>query len=336
VDGAKKKLNFVYDWRARRRSKIVSTWNGSAFNPASTNRFVYDDWNLIAEVGATNNLIRSYLWGMDLSGTMQGAGGVGGLAAVNVLNTGVHFPAYDGNGNVSALVKGTDGTISAQYEYGAFGELIRSSGTAAASNPCRFSTKWTDDESDFLYYGYRLYNSSSGRWLNRDPIGEAGGVNLYGFINDSPLAGIDAIGLCQCKCKKVKGGPVSDRVYPGGPLGTTIRLTLIVPWQVEVTGDASKCHCRYIDDGSITATFFFRSQQIQEKTKSFPYVVTPLQPCESFQDYPGVYEIPPNWPDFSYSLRFNIKVTYECQDEDYSNTISDTVNVNGLYISIRQ
>jgi hypothetical protein len=135
VDGAKRKLDFVYDWRGRRRSKVVSTWNGSAFTAQSTNRFVYDDWNLVAELDSANNLSRSYLWGLDLSGTIQGAGGVGGLVALNVVTNGVHFAAFDGNGNVSGLVKGTDGTISAQYEYGPFGELIRSSGTVATANP---------------------------------------------------------------------------------------------------------------------------------------------------------------------------------------------------------
>src|SRR5713226_5716326 len=195
VDGAKKKLDFVYDWRGRRRSKVVSTWSGSAFNPASTNRFVYDDWNLVADLDATNNLIRSYVWGLDLSGTMQGAGGVGGLVAVNIATNGVHFVAYDGNGNVSGLVKGTDGTVSAQYEYGPFGELIRSSGTAAAANPCRFSTKFTDDESDFLYYGYRYYNPAGGRWLSRDISGEFGGLDLYTYAFNSPAIYFDANGL---------------------------------------------------------------------------------------------------------------------------------------------
>jgi RHS repeat-associated protein len=202
VDGAKKKLDFVYDWRGRRRSKVVSTWSGSTFNPTSTNRFVYDNWNPVAEVDAANNLVRSYLWGMDLSGSMQGAGGVGGLVAVSIVTNGVHFAAYDGNGNVSGLVSGTNGAISAQYEYGTFGELIRSSGTAATANPCRFSTKYTDDESDFLYYGYRSYKPGTGRWINRDPLGEAGSFNLYCFVRDDPVDRGDPLGLVDCAALK--------------------------------------------------------------------------------------------------------------------------------------
>ena len=49
------------------------------------------------------------------------------------------------NGNVSGLVDSADGTLDAKYEYGAYGEPLRVSGTTiAADNPFRFSTKYTD------------------------------------------------------------------------------------------------------------------------------------------------------------------------------------------------
>jgi RHS repeat-associated protein len=80
---------------------------------------------------------------------------------------------------VAALVKGTDGTISAQYEYGPFAEPIRVTGPMGKTNPIRFSSKYTDDESDFLNYGHRYYNPSTGRWLNRDPIGEGAFLNIF-------------------------------------------------------------------------------------------------------------------------------------------------------------
>jgi RHS repeat-associated protein len=158
-----------------------------------TSKYIYDAWNLVAEVDGANNLVRSYIWGNDLSGSLQGAGGVGGLLAVKPLSGAAHFAAYDGNGNVSALVDGSTGSISAQYEYGPFGELIRASGPMAA-NPLRFSTKYADDETDFIYYGYRFYNPSTGRWPNRDPIGEKGGLNLYVFAHNTPINAFDPDG----------------------------------------------------------------------------------------------------------------------------------------------
>ena len=59
----------------------------------------------------------------------------------------------------------------------------------------RFSTKYTDDESDLLYYGYRYYNPSTGAWLSRDPIQESGGDNLYVLLLGDPLDCMDILGL---------------------------------------------------------------------------------------------------------------------------------------------
>jgi RHS repeat-associated protein len=197
--GSKRRLEFEYDWQGRRIKKKVTNLDTSSV--LLDTKFLYDGWNLIAELNATNNaVIRSYMWGLDLSGAMQGAAGVGGLLVVNDTANGVNFAAYDGNGNVAALVKGTDGTISAQYEYGPFAdgpfaEPIRVTGPMGKANPIRFSSKYTDDESDFLYYGHRYYNPSTGRWLNRDPIRERGGINLYCFVNNDPPNGIDLHGL---------------------------------------------------------------------------------------------------------------------------------------------
>ena len=65
----------------------------------------------------------------------------------------------------------------------------------AKANPLRFSTKYQDDETDLLYYGYRYYNASTGRWLSHDPIGERGGRNLYAFTGNDPVGDYDALGL---------------------------------------------------------------------------------------------------------------------------------------------
>jgi len=103
--------------------------------------------------------------------------------------------AYDGNGNVAGLFAATDGSNTARYEYGPFGEPLRSTGPLAAANPVRWSSKVTDDESGLVYFGYRYYCSATGRWPNRDPIGELGGRNLYGFINNNPVNKFDLLGL---------------------------------------------------------------------------------------------------------------------------------------------
>jgi RHS repeat-associated protein len=77
---------------------------------------------------------------------------------------------------------------------GPFGEVIRATGPMARANPFRFSTKYQDDESDLLYYGYRYYTAGTGRWLCEDPTGSRGGLNLYGFIDGDPGDYFDDIG----------------------------------------------------------------------------------------------------------------------------------------------
>ncbi len=152
-----------------------SEYSGASGSYVLTNdvKFLCDGMHCTAELNATNNaLLRSYLWGSDVSGTMTGAGGVGGLLEINSVSNGVHFCAYDGNGNVTALVKGTDGTSSANYEFGPFGEAIRTTGPMAKENPYRFSTKQTDDATDLMHYEFRIYRPATGRWLSRDPFGE--------------------------------------------------------------------------------------------------------------------------------------------------------------------
>jgi RHS repeat-associated protein len=65
----------------------------------------------------------------------------------------------------------------------------------ALNNPFRFSTKFQEPETGLLYYGYRYYNPPTGRWINRDPIGEAGGFNLGGFTHNNPVQNTDSTGL---------------------------------------------------------------------------------------------------------------------------------------------
>jgi RHS repeat-associated protein len=198
---SKRKLEFAYDYQGRRIQKDVCTNNPSTltYELSTRTKFAYDGWNLLATLTSDLRPLTSFTWGLDLSGSEQGAGGVGGLLwESEISNTQIidsHFPAYDGNGNVMTLVKSSDGTESARYEYGPFGELLRATGPMALANPFRFSTKFQDDETGLIYYGYRYYNASTGRWLDLDPINENGGINLYAFIENNSANWNDILGL---------------------------------------------------------------------------------------------------------------------------------------------
>ncbi|MFA6960548.1 MAG: RHS repeat-associated core domain-containing protein [Opitutaceae bacterium] len=196
----RQRLEFNYDAAGRRVVKRVlneavspGTWTLSA-----ETRFLYDGWNLLAEFEISNSqfvMKRSFTWGLDLTGSMTAAGGIGGLLQITDYITGAsYFPTYDGNGNVATLVNADTGTLGASYEYNAFGEPLRATGAYAKANPFRFSAKFTDNETGLIYYGHRYYDAHNGRFINRDPIEERGGMNLYGFCGNDGVNQWDYLG----------------------------------------------------------------------------------------------------------------------------------------------
>jgi RHS repeat-associated protein len=197
----RRRVDWTYDAMGRRVRQVRYVWTNSTWQVVEDLKLVSDPvWfgRHIAELNGTNGaVVRSYVWGLDLSESLDGAGGVGGLLWVRLSGgaaAGVHFVTYDGNGNVWNLVSASAGTETARYEYGPFGEPLRMTGPVAGSNPFRFSTKYQDAETGLLYYGYRYYNPSTGRWLSRDPIEEEGGFNLYAFVGNAPVNYVDPFG----------------------------------------------------------------------------------------------------------------------------------------------
>ena len=189
-------VNFKYDYMGRRFEKSV--------DGGETTTFVYNDWAMIHETSstATNN----YVYGLDLSGSMQGAGTIGGILSAS-LNDMTAFYCYDANGNVTDLV-GTNGITVAHYEYDPFGQTTvadDSDGSGIVDlNPFRWSTKHTDDETGLVMYEYRAYSPELGRFVRRDPLGsgeyrgflEIRATQLpYVFVENSPIGNIDPHGL---------------------------------------------------------------------------------------------------------------------------------------------
>jgi YD repeat-containing protein len=165
------KLEFEYDWQGKRIARHF--WKGgTSGSPTFVNsrRWLYEGWNPVAEfsgtsstaaTGATAAALTRYTWGTDLSGTFQGAGGVGGLVLQTTVSSGVmERPSYDGNGNIVAWTKSTGTAPTARREYDAFGNVVMSEQTSTDPWPSSFgfSTKPADPETGLLYYGYRYYN----------------------------------------------------------------------------------------------------------------------------------------------------------------------------------
>jgi RHS repeat-associated protein len=228
-DTGSKRLYFIYDYQSRRVAKIVEEWNGATWVETSDHRYLYDGWNLIFQISNLPSAIettKSFLWGLDLSQTIQGAGGVGGLLSVTEhagTHQGTYVYTYDANGNVGQVLNSTGATV-AHYEYDPFGNIINQTGTYADANTFSFSTKYFDVETGLYYYGYRYLDPQTGRWLNRDPIEEAGGLNLYGFVDNNGVNFIDLYGLslwCSIKkyYKRVTGAIEESTTIEGGMSG---------------------------------------------------------------------------------------------------------------------
>jgi RHS repeat-associated protein len=152
-------------------------------------------------------------------GLGQGAG-IGDILSRTVIGapTAHYYYHYDGRGNVVQLTDQSQ-NIVANYQYDGFGNLTYSSGSQASANPYRYNTKWCHAVSGLCNYGYRWYNPSAGRWINRDPINEYGGTNLYAFVGNNPMNALDARGLCIEEQEELE---ILEEVAP-------IALDLVVP-----------------------------------------------------------------------------------------------------------
>lgn len=153
---------------------------------------------------------------MDLSGSLQGAGGIGGLISVTDSTGTTFFATCDANGNMAEYIDST-GNIVAHYEYDPYGNTTVSAGAMVNQFAFRFSTKYLDaeistvDGAGLYYYGYRYYNPTHGRWLSNDPLGEKGGLNVYAFCSNDSLGGIDLFGLEDSCAKQARDARAAAR-----------------------------------------------------------------------------------------------------------------------------
>ena len=150
-------------------------------------RFVYDNYLCIQQLrGADNALFHSYVWDpTEPIATrpliFRPASGV------------LSYYFHDGNKNVSDLVDVHETVV--HYDYTPFGTPTVS---ARSENPYTFSSEYMDDGLGLVYYNYRHYSPSYGRWLSFDPIKTV--LGLYKYPN--PISTTDRLGLLpQGECK---------------------------------------------------------------------------------------------------------------------------------------
>ena len=149
--GSSTKSEFSYDGVFRRRVRKEYTWSSGTWNLASEVRYVYEGRLALQERDGNNVPTVTFTRGLDLSGSREGAGGIGGLLARTDHATGQSaFYHADGNGNVTALVNAQQ-LVVARYTYDPFGNTLSKSGPLADANLYRFSSKESHQPSGLAY-----------------------------------------------------------------------------------------------------------------------------------------------------------------------------------------
>ena len=149
-------------------------------NGIATTYFLYDGIEPVCEI--------------DSSGTVTATNTFGGhgLLSRNASSATV-FYTFDPQGGVAQRLTASD-AVGSTDAYNAWGSRT----TTGGADVFTYGAQWgyyTDGETSLVLCGHRYYDPAQGRWLNRDPIGYAGGVGLYAYCGNEPVQGIDSRGL---------------------------------------------------------------------------------------------------------------------------------------------
>jgi RHS repeat-associated protein len=186
------KSDFFYDGLGRRRIVRDYVWAG-AWSLTNEVHYIYDGNLAIQEWDANNNVLVTYDRGIDLSGSLQGAGGVGGLLARTDIKGTIYYHS-DGMGNVTTLFDKYQ-TLEGRYLYDSYGNIVGKWGPYADVNLYRYSSKQFLPLSGLYYYGGRFYDPNLQRFVNQDPLGILGGSNPYEFVLNGPMMYFDPNGF---------------------------------------------------------------------------------------------------------------------------------------------
>lgn len=125
----------------------------------------------------------------------------------------------DERGSVRLVVKVADGTVAQQMDYDEFGRVLTD--THPGFQPFGFAGGLYDPDTGLVRFGVRNFDSRTGQWTSRDPLGFRGGsLSLYAYVNNDPLNYLDPLGV----------GPQSTTAYNAGSslLGLAGSLATVV------------------------------------------------------------------------------------------------------------
>ncbi len=176
---------FDYDATGRRAYQV---------SDGQTNWLVYAGPQVIAETDGNGTLLKSYLWGPGIDNLLAYTRHEG-------TNATTYTALTDHLGSVLAMVN-ENGTVVESYRYDAWGRVLGVQdengveiGKTAIGNCYLFQGAWYSWSTGLYNFRARWYDPVSGRWLSKDPIGIAGGLNMYEAFGSNPVNFRDPSGL---------------------------------------------------------------------------------------------------------------------------------------------
>ena len=116
---------------------------------------------------------------------------------------------FYGRDHLGSIRTTTDnsGIVQASYRFNPFGQVSKLEG--AGDSDFQYAGMYIHSRSGLNLAAYRAYSPAIGRWINRDPIEEDGGVNLYGYVENDPINLSDPLGLVSKQCQQAKDNVAS-------------------------------------------------------------------------------------------------------------------------------
>jgi RHS repeat-associated protein len=153
-----------------------------------------------------------------------------------VFSTPVYY-ALDQLGSVRSILTNPSGGPAVSFDYDPYGRPIPNPGTneteGQVSTDFRYAGLFYERNSGLYLAEHRAYDARTGRWLSRDPIAEAGGVNVYGYVRGNPITYTDLLGL---ECPTTPTPPAQQ--VPNAPSPSDQQLVAIDTLLAEIQAAA--------------------------------------------------------------------------------------------------
>ena len=176
-----------YDYDALGRP--VRKWREGASDWVFEQLWVYDGDHRLVSLDASMNRVEEYAYAPGIDRPIATIRGNTGVSSIG-------YHVQDELGNIIGVIE-TSAYVSQANSYNAWGSVTET-GTATNSRLFWKGLKWEGDVAGLYYMRNRWYDPETGRFMSEDPIGLAGGINMYTFANNDPINGWDPYGLIPC------------------------------------------------------------------------------------------------------------------------------------------